>query len=54
MKKTNNGKKPISFKAYIYEVIVGGGVKGVFIFEQDAIDFAKKIGGDIRSIGAIK
>lgn len=54
MKKKTAATKPTNFKAYVYEVIVGGGVKGVFIFEQDAIDFAKKIGGDIRSIGAIK
>lgn len=53
MKKKTAATKPTNFKAYVYEVIVGG-VKGVFIFEQDAIDFAKKIGGDIRSIGAIK
>lgn len=27
MKKTNNSKKPINFKAYVYEVIVGGVLK---------------------------
>lgn len=54
MKQKTTSTKPTTFKAYVYEVIVGGGVKGTFIFEQDAIDFAQKIGGDIRSIGAIK
>ena len=42
------------YTKFVYQVLQGGAVKATFCIEQDAIEYAKAIGGTVYKIGAVR
>ena len=42
------------YTKFVYQVLQGGAVKATFCIEQDAIEYAKTIGGTVYKIGAVR